>query len=324
MWIHSWTHFSSSGRPCRKAPLHNLTDDRLLVLDEMDHLVTKNLDVLYRLLEYANRPRSKLVLIGIANSLNLPDRFLPRLKAKGLEPRQLSFNPYTTKQIVEIVTARLQSLNPDASTIPLMDIKAIEFCARKVSAASGDLRMALDLCRRAIELAETEHLKREEETTPLQEIALQPLTPSPSPKKRRRLLTISEPDKVLVTPTHINRAAALGSAQSFQQRLQKLSTQQKAILCTLVVLKSSTSTPNLTDVRDKYTKLCRRGGMLDPLPRGEFLDACELLDGMDVISIQKAKGGKLDDKERMVGLGIQDMDVLQAIAGVEMLQKFLE
>ena len=87
-------------------PPSNVADDRLLVLDEMDHLVTKNLDVLYKLIEYANRPGSRLVLIGIANSLNLPDRFLPRLKAKGLEPRQLSFNPYTTKQIVEIVRSR--------------------------------------------------------------------------------------------------------------------------------------------------------------------------------------------------------------------------
>jgi cell division control protein 6 len=289
----------------------------------MDHLVTKNLDVLYKLIEYANRPGSSLVLIGIANSLNLPDRFLPRLKAKGLEPRQLSFNPYTTKQIVEIVTSRLQSLDPDATTIPLMDAKAIEFCARKVSAASGDLRMALDLCRRAIELVEAQHLTTEE-TTPLKEISLQPLTPSPSPKKRRRLITVSDTDKVLVTPAHINQAAALGSSQTFQQRLQKLSTHQKAILCTLVVLKSTNPIPNLADVRDKYAKLCRRGGMLDPLPRGEFLDACELLDGMDVIAIQKAKGGKLDDKGRMVGLGIQDMDVLQAIAGVEMLTKFFE
>ena len=95
-------------------PFHIPPDYRLLVLDEMDHLATKNLDVLYKLIEYANRPGSKLVLIGIANSLNLPDRFLPRLKAKGLKPRQLNFNPYTTKQIVEIVTARLLSLDPDA------------------------------------------------------------------------------------------------------------------------------------------------------------------------------------------------------------------
>ena len=184
--------------------------------------------------------------------------------------------------------------------------------------------MALDLCRRAIELVETEHLKNEQESAPLTEISLQSLTPSPSPKKRRRLMTISGTDKILVTPAHINQATTLGSSQSFQQRLQNVSTHQKAILCTLVVLKRTNPAPNLADVRDKYTKLCRQGGMLDPLPRGEFLDACELLDGMDVIAMGKAKGAKHDDKDRIVGLGIQDMDVIQAIAGVEMLTKFLE
>ncbi len=144
----------------------------------MDHLVTKNQEVMYKLVEYANRPTSKLILIGIANSLNLPDRFLPRLKGKGLEPKRLSFNPYTTENIVEIITSRLQSLSPESSTLPLMDPKSIELCARKVSAASGDLRMALDMCRRAIELIESEELKRRE--LPLQETNLQSLTPSPS------------------------------------------------------------------------------------------------------------------------------------------------
>ena len=58
-------------------------------------------------------------------------------------------------------------LSPESPTLPMMDPKSIELCARKVSAASGDLRMALDMCRRAIELVESEELKRRE--SPLQE-----------------------------------------------------------------------------------------------------------------------------------------------------------
>src|SRR5579862_775042 len=157
---------------------------RLVVLDEMDHLVTKNQDVMYKLVDYANRANSKLVLVGIANSLNLPDRFLPRLKGKDVEAKRLSFNPYTTENIIEIISTRLQSLDPDSTTLPLMDPKAIELCARKVSAASGDLRMALDICRRAIELVESDELKKRE-LRPLQEMSLQ--TPEQSPAKRRRL-----------------------------------------------------------------------------------------------------------------------------------------
>jgi cell division control protein 6 len=302
----------------------------LVILDEMDHLVTKNQQVMYKLIEYANKPTSKLVLIGIANSLNLPDRFLPRLKAKNIEPKRTSFNPYTTEGIIEIIKVRLQSLDPGAETLPIMDPKAIELCARKVSAASGDLRMALDICRRAVELVESEELKKQEKM--LQEVNLQSPTPS-SPAKRRRLAatakisTLSASSAPKVLPSHIMAATTktLGSSQSFQSRLKALSIHHKAILCTLVVLKSSTSRPTLGDVADKYVRLCRRDRLLDPVPRGEFLDACKQLDGMDVIAIEKGKGhGKAVDRGSGVGLGIQDVDVLQAISGVDMLAKFFE
>ena len=35
-----------------------------------------------------------------------------------------------------------------------MDAGAIQFCARKISVITGDIRKALDICRRAIELVE--------------------------------------------------------------------------------------------------------------------------------------------------------------------------
>ena len=37
-----------------------------------------------------------------------------------------------------------------------MENSAIQFCARKVSAVAGDMRKALDVCRRAVEAAESE------------------------------------------------------------------------------------------------------------------------------------------------------------------------
>ena len=36
--------------------------------------------------------------------------------------------------------------------VDVMDSTAIQFCARKISAVAGDMRKALDVCRRAVEM----------------------------------------------------------------------------------------------------------------------------------------------------------------------------
>ena len=59
----------------------------------------------------------------------------------------MTFQPYTHKQLMEIVSSRLAGLRafqPDA----------VQLAARKVAALSGDARRALDICRRATEIAE--------------------------------------------------------------------------------------------------------------------------------------------------------------------------
>lgn len=59
----------------------------------------------------------------------------------------MSFKPYDQEDIRKIVAARLGSL-------AAFDPDAIELCARKVASVSGDVRRALQICRRASEVAE--------------------------------------------------------------------------------------------------------------------------------------------------------------------------
>uniref|UniRef100_A0A672ZCG7 Cell division control protein n=1 Tax=Sphaeramia orbicularis TaxID=375764 RepID=A0A672ZCG7_9TELE len=117
----------------------------LLVLDEMDQLDSKAQDVLYTIFEWPYLPKSRLCLIGIANALDLTDRILPRLQARPhCRPQLLNFPPYSRQELTAIVQDRLAQ----ASAEGIMDASAVQFCARKVSAVSGDARKALDISLR--------------------------------------------------------------------------------------------------------------------------------------------------------------------------------
>ena len=43
----------------------------------------------------------------------------------------------------------------------VIEPSAIQFCAMKVAAVAGDMRKALDVCRRAVEAVETEVKKQQ-------------------------------------------------------------------------------------------------------------------------------------------------------------------
>ncbi|ESQ38187.1 hypothetical protein EUTSA_v10029404mg [Eutrema salsugineum] len=123
-------------------------DDKpcILLIDELDLLVTRNQSVLYNILDWPTKPNSKLIVLGIANTMDLPEKLLPRISSRmGIQ--RLCFGPYNHTQLQEIISTRLKGI--DAFEKP-----AIEFASRKVAAISGDARRALEICRRAAEVAD--------------------------------------------------------------------------------------------------------------------------------------------------------------------------
>ena len=69
----------------------------LLVLDEIDQLESKCQEVLYTLFEWPYLNNSKLILIGIANALDLTDRILPRITVKHLRFVSIGFAECVTR-----------------------------------------------------------------------------------------------------------------------------------------------------------------------------------------------------------------------------------
>ncbi|KAI5003727.1 hypothetical protein ZWY2020_030887 [Hordeum vulgare] len=122
----------------------------LVVVDEMDYLITRDRAVLHDLFMLTTLQFSRCILIGIANAIDLADRFLPKLESLNCKPLVITFRAYSKDQISNIINHRLKVLEYD-----VFEPMAIEFCARKVAAATGDMRKALGVCRSAVEIFES-------------------------------------------------------------------------------------------------------------------------------------------------------------------------
>ncbi|CAH8846408.1 unnamed protein product [Trichobilharzia szidati] len=121
----------------------------ILVIDELDLLCTRRQDILYSLFDWPTRQnrRRALIVLAIANTMDLPERLLHPRVASRLGFTRLTFTPYSHEQLAQIVRHRLSSLSDSFQP------KALELAARKVAAVSGDVRRALDICKRAAEIA---------------------------------------------------------------------------------------------------------------------------------------------------------------------------
>jgi cell division control protein 6 len=301
----------------------------IVTLDEIDHVLTLDLEFMYCLFEWSLQKSSCLVLIGIANALDLTDRFLPRLKARNLRPHLLPFLPYSAAQIRAVITTRLQSLLPADSTapefVPFLHPAAIDLCARKVSGQTGDLRKAFDICRRAIELIEIETKQKHHQSlneqvmnspskTPLSEnINLSsPIIPSPSKQLSSKTLVQSLAELTVETApraliAHVNKITSSTLGNGTNQRLKTLNLQQKAALCALVALekrkrvaasnllatpsKFNNMAPTVKALYDAYCILCKRNSILHPLTSTEFRDVIGSLETLSLISAVDGKTG---------------------------------
>ncbi|KAG8359185.1 hypothetical protein FVEN_g3286 [Fusarium venenatum] len=298
----------------------------LVTLDEIDHILTMGLESLYRVFEWSLQKNSRLILVGIANALDLTDRFLPRLKAKNLKPDLLSFLPYSATQVKNIITTRLQSLMPAGGKegyVPFIHPAAIDLCSRKVSKQTGDLRKAFEICRRALDLIEVETRQKHEEEA--REALLQ-MTPSKRPLgeningasggTRSVVQIMANSLKALTAETaprasisHLNKITAAAFSNGTTQRLKTLNLQQKAALCALVAYekrirlaakmanggatpsKSKLMAPTIKTLFDTYCQLCIHDSILHPLSSSEFREVAGSLETLGLVTASDGKTG---------------------------------
>ncbi|CAM1506753.1 Fc.00g063940.m01.CDS01 [Cosmosporella sp. VM-42] len=308
-------------------PKSKLAHVYLVTLDEIDHILTMGLESLYRVFEWSLQKSSRLVLVGVANALDLTDRFLPRLKSKNLKPDLLPFLPYTAAQVKNIITTRLKSLMPAGKEgyVPFIHPAAIELCSRKVSSQTGDLRKAFEICRRALDLIEAETRQKHEEEAREKMLQLTP-TKRPLGENLNGASTGGNPRSVVqimahslkaLTPEtaprasigHLNKITAAAFSNGTSQRLRALNLQQKAALCALVAFenrtrqaakmnnglttpsKSKLLAPTIKMLFDAYCQLCTRDSVLHPLSSSEFREVVGSLETLGVVNASDGKSG---------------------------------
>ncbi|XP_046736632.1 cell division control protein 6 homolog isoform X2 [Diprion similis] len=280
----------------------------LLVLDEIDQLTTRSQSVLYTIFEWPSKEGSKLVLVGIANALDLTDRILPRLQARcELRPKLMHFAPYSKKQIVDIITERLE----EANVSDVLNGVAVQMLAAKVAAISGDIRKALDISRRVIEIAEAQRVAQ----------VLQPCNDNGSntvgsPRKQQE---IPQEKSVGLKEVVTVLNSVYGGAQNVNNEESIFPLQQKLLLCSLMLILNKGKNKDVTIgmLHEVYKKVCKKRN-IHMVDMSEFVSLCSLVETRGVLRIVGKKEPRLSkvhlqwDQDELGG-ALQDKTMMSEI-----------
>ncbi|KAH8583250.1 ORC CDC6 like AAA+ ATpase [Cryptosporidium sp. chipmunk genotype I] len=168
----------------------------ILVVDEIDwlqkngtsHSTTEgsNNSLLYTLIDWPFQKNTKLIIIAIANTMDLPERLIPRCTSRCGYAR-INFTPFSVEDMITILndrvkyfsgglfditirtstkentarrtSPRIRNKNLENSQKDFDSVfcgKAIEFCARRIAQQSSDVRRALQVLHRAWEICKQE------------------------------------------------------------------------------------------------------------------------------------------------------------------------
>jgi cell division control protein 6 len=277
----------------------------LLVLDEIDQLESKRQSVLYTIFEWPAIPNSRVILVGIANALDLTDRILPRLQARcELKPQLMHFAPYTKQQLVEIFTSRLR----DAGVLDIFSPVALQMLAGKVAAVSGDVRRALDIGRRVVELVD----KRRTGDGVLK--AVENLAEELESEKKIESVDLKEVVSVL--------NSVYGTTQSFDDEVDDaFPLQQKIVVCSLLLILNKAKNKDVTVGRlhDVYRRVCSKRN-IQVVDQGEFVGLCALIETRGIIRIIKKK----DPRMHKVSLVWDQEEVVAALRDKQLMSTIIE
>lgn len=243
----------------------------VMLADELDLLWTRKQDVMYNIFDWPSHRHARLVVLAVANTMDLPERIMMKRVSSRLGLTRMTFQPYTFKQLQEIVISRMKGLKA-------FEEDAIQLAARKVAAVSGDARRALDICRRATEIAEN--------------------------------LSPSKTKLSLVGMSHVNAALQEMFSSPKVVAMRTASDQEKIFLRAVVAefQRCGLEEAEFAKIYIQHTALCRIDG-LKPPSTTEMARVCARLGSVRLLLVEHGR----NDLQMRVRLNVSQDDVLYAL-----------
>ncbi|KAM7256554.1 hypothetical protein ACFE04_012295 [Oxalis oulophora] len=280
----------------------------VIVADELDYLITRDSNVLHDLFMLTTLPFSRCILIGVANAIDLADRFLPRLQSLNCKPTVITFRAYSKDQILRILQERLTAL-PYNVFQPL----ALELCARKVAAASGDMRKALSVCRSALEILEGElrEFTNNDDSMPPEKLPFDRQIP---------LVSLKIEEAIMVKIDHMAAALSRTFRSPIVDTIQSLPLHQQIILCSAVkFLRGVKKDTTVGELYKSYMEISKSVG-IPPAGILEFSSMCRVLNDQGLLKLGQSR----EEKSKRVTLKIDESDITFALQGIRLFRECLQ
>lgn len=268
----------------------------------MDQLESRNQSVLYTVFEWPARFKETVVLIGIANALDLTDRILPRLQTRcELKPQLVHFAPYSKQQILEIITSRLEKVG----ALTVFSPAALQMLAGKVAAVSGDVRRALDIARRVVDVIEKDG--KDDVLLSIENLNTQE---TEAVKKVDMKEVVGVLNKIY------------GTTQNLSDDCDSdFPLQQKIVICSLLLMLRNCKSKDITigKLHDIYKKICAKRNLFS-VDQAEFVGLCSLIETKGILRVR----GKKEPRFHKVTLEWDHDEVIDALKDKVLISSILQ
>ncbi|RMX62997.1 hypothetical protein DD238_007160 [Peronospora effusa] len=239
----------------------------ILILDEIDTLLKNNgtENDLCRLFELAQRESHSFILIGIANQADFTERHLPMLQQRlpDYSPRVVIFEPYKYQTIEHILIDRLGG---QTAASKMVSSHGISFLARKIASTTGDIRLAVDTCRRVLQHKLNQNQKEN-------------LDNPSTDKELERPLPLTDVLRIIKHALESKSASAIRSLPRNLQMILFASTRLLIVTANRAAADGSEATPlfSVDELYSCYCEVSKDAGVFKPLSQRDFKTALDTL-----------------------------------------------